>query len=296
MIAMPDLRTALMDLGQELRHTDIKPIVGGGFGIFLKLEYVHEHNVRTLFTEWPEPRSTNDIDLFLRPELLIHSEKLKPLSRALAKLGYKVVPSAAKYQFVKNFPVEKSNDGIKIDILTGSRDKFVGTSVKLDSRRVSPRPSVDIHAHLVDEVPTLEEGLIRLSVKGCLSSGAATECEVYVPHPFSFILMKLFAFNDRKMDEIKDYGRYHALDIYASLATMSESEWNASLELQKKYSANAHVKQARGFVRDLFSGKDQLGIIRFKENHYFRTTLNVAGFIDSMKELFEVRTPPSSKP
>jgi hypothetical protein len=287
MLTMPDLRTALLDLGQELRNTDIKLIIGGGFGIFLKVEYVREHNIRTLFTEWPEPRSTNDIDLFLRPELLIHSEKLKPLSGALNKLGYKVVPSAAKYQFVKPLSNERPDEGIKIDILTGSRDKFVGTSVKLDSRRASPKPSVDVHAHLVDEVPTLEEGLIPLSVKGHLSGGAATECEVYVPHPFSFILMKLFAFNDRKMDETKDYGRYHALDIYASLATMSESEWDASLALQKQYSANAHVKKAGEFVRELFSAEDRLGIVRFKENRYFRPSLNVAGFIHSMKELFE---------
>ncbi len=59
---------------------------------------------QTLLREWPEPRSTNDLDLFLRPELLIQSAKLKPLAEAIARLGYQVVPGAEKYQFVKPGP------------------------------------------------------------------------------------------------------------------------------------------------------------------------------------------------
>jgi hypothetical protein len=50
--------------------------------------------MRTLLNQWPEPRSTNDLDLFLRPELLIESSKLKLLVSAIAELGYEVVPGA----------------------------------------------------------------------------------------------------------------------------------------------------------------------------------------------------------
>jgi hypothetical protein len=65
---------------------------------------------------------------------------------------------------------------------------------------------------------------------------------------------------------------------------MSESEWDASLALQKQYSANAHVEKAGSFVHALFSTENRLGIVRFKENRYFRPTLNVTGFIDSMTQ------------
>ena len=79
MITIPDLQTALLDLLHEVEGTEIRPIIGGGYGIYLRIEHVRRLDVRTLLHEWPEPRSTNDLDLFLRPELLIHSAKLKPL-------------------------------------------------------------------------------------------------------------------------------------------------------------------------------------------------------------------------
>jgi len=37
MITMPDLQTALLDLLHEVKSTDIKLIIGGGFGIFTRM-------------------------------------------------------------------------------------------------------------------------------------------------------------------------------------------------------------------------------------------------------------------
>ena len=81
MITIPDLQTSLLDLLHEMEDTDIKLIIGGGFGIYLKTDLVQRLGIRTLLREWPEPRSTNDLDLFLRPELLIDSGKLNPCQR-----------------------------------------------------------------------------------------------------------------------------------------------------------------------------------------------------------------------
>lgn len=88
MDVMPSLRTALLDILYETRNDDLRLIIGGGYGIFLKREYVQQVGIRTLFREWPEARSTNDLDLFLRPELLVVSERLRPMSEALQRLGY----------------------------------------------------------------------------------------------------------------------------------------------------------------------------------------------------------------
>jgi hypothetical protein len=87
MITIPDLETSLLDILDEIEGTDIKLIAGGGFGIYLKTNYVQRLNRHTLLQEWPEARSTNDIDLYLRPELLIGSGKLRPLSEAISRLG-----------------------------------------------------------------------------------------------------------------------------------------------------------------------------------------------------------------
>jgi hypothetical protein len=79
MITITALQTALLDLLQKIRYSEIKLIIGGGFGIYLKTNHVKLLDMRTLLDQWPEPRSTNDLDLFLRPELLIDSSKLKPI-------------------------------------------------------------------------------------------------------------------------------------------------------------------------------------------------------------------------
>jgi hypothetical protein len=42
MITMPDLQTSLLDLLFEIEGTDIKLIIGGGFGIYLKIDYVQQ--------------------------------------------------------------------------------------------------------------------------------------------------------------------------------------------------------------------------------------------------------------
>jgi len=59
MITMSDLQTALLDLLHQVQGADVKLIIGGGFGIFLKTDHVRRLGMRTLLREWPEPRSTN---------------------------------------------------------------------------------------------------------------------------------------------------------------------------------------------------------------------------------------------
>jgi len=287
MTAMPGLQTALLDLLYEVRGTDVAIIIiGGGYGIYLKTGHVQRLGQRTLFQEWPEPRSTNDLDLFLRPELLIHAGKVKPLAKALAKLGYTVVPGAEKYQFVKPGPGGGMAGSIKIDILTGPRTRFEGTKVKTDARRARPSPSVGIHAHPVDETPTLEEGLLTETLEGNLSAGRPWQGTVYLPHPYTFVMMKLFAFRDRLGDADKEYGRYHALDLYTIMATTTEAEWREALAMRERHAEDAYVKEAGRIVSTYFAGLDSPGMIRMRESRYYRPELQLTDFMSALRELF----------
>jgi hypothetical protein len=288
MITIPDLQTSLLDLLYEMEGTDIKLIIGGGFGIYLKTEHVQRLGMRTLLQEWPEARSTNDLDLFLRPELLIESEKLKPLAGAIARLGYQVVPGAEKYQFVKPGPGDRDAGSIKIDILTGPQSCFQGTRVRADARRARPNPSVGVHAHPVDEAPTLEEGLLQKSLEGKLSSGKPWQAEVFLPHPYTFSMMKLFAFKDRLDDPNKEFGRYHALDLYTILATTTEEEWRYALELRDQQGDQPYVMDAGRLVSEYFSAPGCLGMIRLKESPYYRRELQLDEFMSALQELFPV--------
>lgn len=116
---MTTLTTALLDLLKELNGTNVPLIVGGGYGIYLRYMQIVEERRETMFGELPEPRSTNDLDLFLPAELLLDSAQLKPLRDALTKLGYEVIRGAEHYQFVRPGPGGDKERGIKIDILTG---------------------------------------------------------------------------------------------------------------------------------------------------------------------------------
>jgi len=286
MITIPDLQTSLLDLLLEIEGTDIKLIIGGGFGIYLKTDCVQQLGKRTLFVEWPEPRSTNDLDLFLRPELLIESTKLRPLVEALAKLGYKVVPGAENYQFVKPGPEGTVVGSVKIDILTGPQICFQATRVRVDARRARPKPSVGLHAHPVDEAPTLEKGLLSVSLDRKLNSGESWQAEVFLPHPYTFSMMKLFAFRDRLDDADKEFGRYHALDLYTILATTIEEECEYALELRDQHADQPYVLEAGRLVSEHFSALDRLGMVRLRESPYYRPELQLDDFMSVLQELF----------
>jgi hypothetical protein len=142
MIGIPDLYASLLELAYETRDSELRLILGGGFGLYLKAEYIRQHTAPTLLQQAPEARSTNDLDLFLRPELLIRSEMLQPLADALKKLGYQVVEGRAKYQFSRHDEDEYETGAVKVDLLTGSQSRFYGTAARVDERRVRPSPSV----------------------------------------------------------------------------------------------------------------------------------------------------------
>ena len=286
MNTMTDLQTALLDLLYEIRDAEIKLIIGGGFGIHLKANYIRNNRDRIFFREKPEARSTNDLDLFLRPELLIHSDKLKPLAEAITKLGYNVITGAEKYQFAKQGPGDSEAGSIKIDILTGPRNTFEGTSVKTDDRRARPQPSVGIHAHTVNEAPTLKEGLLVVPLKGNLSSGKPWDDEISLPHPYTYLMMKLFAFRDRRNDPDKDLGRYHALDLYTILANTTETEWEEAKGFRDRFKNESYVSQAKEIVSEHFSELGQLGLIRLRESPYYRPEFQLTEFMSALKELF----------
>jgi hypothetical protein len=289
MITITNLQTALLDLLQKIQNSEIKLIIGGGFGIYLKTNHIKRLDMRTLLDQWPEPRSTNDLDLFLRPELLIESSKLKPLVNAIAALDYQVVPGAENYQFVKSGPSGTDAGSVKIDILTGPQSCFKGTRVKADNRRARPKPSVGMHAHPVDEALALEEGLLSISLEGTLSSGETWESEIFIPHPYTFSMMKLFAFKDRLDDPDKEFGRYHALDLYTILATTTEEEWRYALQLRDQYKNDPFAIEAASLVLEYFSAPERLGMIRLRESPYYRPKLQNEKFISVLQELFPVR-------
>jgi len=99
-------------------------------------------------------------------------------------------------------------------------------------------------------------------------------------------MMKLFAFTDRVEDANKDFGRYHALDLYTVLATTTEEEWVYALKLRDQNRGQLAIIEAGRLVSKYFSGTDRLGLIRLKESPYYRPDLRIDEFMSALQELF----------
>ena len=229
------LRTALLDLLQRLEGSDVRLIIGGGFGILLKIEHVQKiggknASERLAGTEIHERHRSfsppGTADQLLQGEAARRCHIRSRLQSGRGGREVSVRQTGSDW---------RAGRSLKLDILTGPRSSFAGTGLCTDERRVRPNPSVGLHAHPVDEVPTLEENLLTVSVAGKLSSGEIREDEVLLPHPFSFLTMKLFALHDRLDDKEKDFARYHALDITPSRLrqpkTSGSRPWRCGIDI-----------------------------------------------------------------
>ena len=288
-MTMTTLKTALLDLLAATADPDFRPLIGGGYGIYLKYQQMLEAKPRTLLTERPEARSTNDIDMFLRTELLVDGSRLQPLKAAFEKTGYKPVEGAEYYQFAKPGPDGGIAGALKVDLLAGPQDLLKNKGLKADDRRVRTiNPKVKgLHAHPVNEAPTLEMDCSELAIQGQLSTGEQAQAIVILPHPFTFITMKLFALRDRVDDEDKDFGRHHALDIYTIFSLMSEEEWEACQGFRKDYADNPFVKEAGKIVDDFFGDDEAMGMIRLREHSYCTPNLQLDDLREALVDLFK---------
>src|SRR3954453_14572349 len=116
---MDTLITSLLDLLAELEATRVPLIVGGGFGLYLKRRHIDRTGERTLLSELPEPRSTNDLDLFLRAEVLADVGRTRRVAEAIRRLGYTPVEEAKFLQWHRPVQVGEVEQEVKIDILVG---------------------------------------------------------------------------------------------------------------------------------------------------------------------------------
>ncbi|MEY2725148.1 MAG: hypothetical protein RLZZ458_1015 [Planctomycetota bacterium] len=120
-MAHDPLLTTLLDLDSALSPQ--KLIIGGGYGLYLKQLYVSNNpQIRTLFavTDLPTARTTEDIDLILRAEIVTDSGSMKAIREVLDQLGFTVVETAKFTQFVRPM----SQGRVKIDLLAAPLGEF----------------------------------------------------------------------------------------------------------------------------------------------------------------------------
>jgi hypothetical protein len=283
---MEPLRTSLLDLLYELRDQNVPLTVGGGFGLFLKRLHLAEQRERTLFTELPESRATNDIDVFLRAELLTDHTRTAALVTAIERLGYVPIEEAKYFQWKRPIDVGGVTQEVKLDALVGplgeSRSKL-----QVNPPRVRPKgKSVGFHAHQTDEALYLEEAPIAVSLSGTRSTGEEYATTVFVPEAFPYLLMKLSAFADRKEDTNKDLGRHHALDAYTVVGMMTEAELDRARALAERSRADSHFGRVCTVVAADFGEPTAIGMLRLREHRLFRDDFRIGEFVTVLREIF----------
>jgi hypothetical protein len=150
--------------------------------------------------------------------------------------------------------------GVKIDLLAAPVSGDKKATVRQDRRRIRPRAGEGLHAHTTPEALTVED------LAQPVDLGGNEPSVVYLPHPFSYLLLKLFALRDRIDDEAKGRGAYHAFDIYRTVAMMTSGEWEESVQMQARYATTEPVAEAGWLVKELFSSPESPGTVRLREH------------------------------
>lgn len=255
------LRAELTALARRLTARGIVLTVGGGFGLVLKREHIAAHGLRTRFIDPPYTRSTNDVDCFLTADLISDAGATREIRDALDALGYTPVDGAKYYQFARTIDYDGTPVPVKFDFLAPPVTGEPASRVKSDARRIRPRGFSEFHAHTAPEASTVGDSptTVELGAPGAPAT-------VRLPHPFTYLLLKLHAFRDQVDDPGRDNGRHHAFDIYATVALATESEWREMRQLMERHAADPSVVEAMRIRAALFDEMTALGPLRLREH------------------------------
>lgn len=251
------LSTTILDLDAALGD-DAGLLVAGGFGLLLKQRHLDASDVRTLLprSRWPHARATQDIDLFLRAEVVVDEARMAAYRRAIDELGFVVDEDAKWLKFARHVDGRR----VILDLMVGPLGELE-TQVERRNVRIKPIGSSGLHARAADDALTVEHDPLRVSV-----SDGRRVCDVLVPQAFAFALMKLGALRDRIHDADKDEGRHHALDLYRIMAMLTEAEDASAAALRTRCAGHPVIRHAVRVVDELFGDARGLGRYRLREH------------------------------
>ena len=282
---MDPLTANLLDLLFELRNHRVPLTIGGGFGSSPQARAARSDARTDALLATAHAAGHQRPRSFCLRGCALRSRKHESGRGTLDRLGYAVVPDAQYMQWKKHFDLHGQDREIKVDLLVGPLGQF-RERLHVKGVRARPMGPIKLHAHTLEEAVHIDESPVTLTVSGQPLQWTADRVQVHLPQPFTYLMMKLFAFRDRKDDADKGLGRHHALDLYAIVAMHSESEYQESLRLGNLYGKDGHVVTACGIVRSDFAEPTSIGVIRLREHPLFRPDFPVPDFLAVLTEIF----------
>lgn len=282
------LQSNLLDLLYELRTSDIHLTVVGGYGLYLKRQSLYKAGARPLLPLITEPRSTDDLDLFLATQILADPKTAKSVLTAVRKLQFESVANKENFQFEKMFQIEAQKYRVKLDFLTRiPDDSNILDALDIQDVRVRNKKGGGIHAHRTDEAIAIEDDPIPIVLTGLRTTGEEFSGQVYLPQAYTYLMMKLFAFRDWEIKKRNSgHASKHALDLYSIVAMLTEKEFMEAQQASQTYRHRPATREAAGIVQEFFLQVTTMGNIRLREHPRFSRDMDLAEFISVLGELF----------
>jgi hypothetical protein len=240
------LLDALTELLEALSPDPPALVVGGGYGLVLKAKFLRDAGLRTRHVA-PASRSTADIDCFLTAAIIVDGTATKRIREALDALGYR--PIVQHFQFAREIDYFGQPRTIRFDFLAA--DVADRGHVHVSGARIRPHGFDRFHGRLTPEAFAVADTPIAIDLGAGLT---------YVPHPFAYLILKLFALRDRLGDPSSNEGKYHALDLYTIWALITEQEWDEVITLRGRYDSHAIMGEVRAIVASLFGDISAPGV------------------------------------
>jgi hypothetical protein len=246
----------LAELAESFNRIGLKPVICDGLGIYLCF---HKAQARDMI------RVTNDIDLMLTESQVLEQAKCKAIAEIITgELRYVVRAGREHLHFMKD-------DYRFLDILAPPIKGF-----KQDDMRIKLVSST-LHGRVTKEACFIEEDLRTVSLDE-LQTESETKygLEVQVPSPTNFLLLKLFAFNDRDQGERYNPGRAqaHALDVYRIIILTNRTDYLEGQRLLSRHEDSDIIRIAQSIVRSKFHAIEETGWRRILEPSSFYPDLN----------------------
>ncbi len=286
------LSKELASLSEKLQAYNIKLIIGGGYGLYLRTESLRKNNPRTFFNNIPIARSTEDLDIFLSIHLITSLEKMRTIRTVLNEMGYEPKPDAKFYQFWKQVDLQGQSRRLKLDFLSPAILGKESSLVVQRNRRIRPRATPNtllakneqMHARITEEATSLEDYLDLLYIDD--------RNYVYIPHPFTYMILKLFAIKDHiEQPETKGKAPHHSFDLYRTVAMLTELEEQQATSLVDKYPNLSD--QARNIIGVYFNNLDSLGTLSLRryiiDNQPTIGNESVEVFLEYLRDLFNAK-------
>lgn len=278
----------LLELVKCLQDEGVGVVIGGGLSYYLRQAYMVK-NVPPHYSQLHfESRSTQDIDVFLGPQIIVEEQKVNVVKNVLAQLGYLPMESARFFQFQKTD--EETGFTVKIDLLAAlPENQDQHGNMYINDFRIRPKACRDIHAYLTPEAATIDSDKVEIG----LSDESGNLITVAIPSAYNFLILKLHAFYDRKdrNDDNSDGGRHHAFDIFATVCQMSEGDWHMAKAHYKKEAGKSYLAKACKIRKEDFCSGESLGAIRVRENKAYQQCRSeydavLDAFIKDLQDLF----------